>query len=112
MEALPFSREVTKHGDIDLVVLEGELDLATAEGLTDWLVEIGGSTVVVDLSGLTFMDSSGISAMVIARNRLQGEGDDLVLTRPHPIVRRALEVTGLGDWICDWDPHWEDQQEQ
>jgi anti-sigma B factor antagonist len=65
-----FSRRVTDVGDVHLVALTGELDMDTAEGLSDWLVGISGSVVVVDLSGLTFMDSSGISALVGARNRL------------------------------------------
>jgi anti-sigma B factor antagonist len=101
-----FFRAVIDVGDVHVVSLKGELDVATAEGLADWLVEISGSSVVVDLSHLTFMDSSGISAMVVARNRLNAAGDELVLTRPRPIVRRALEVVGLADWVTEWDPTW------
>ena len=48
-------------GEVHLVVLRGELDMATAEGLADWLTCIVGLTVVVDLTELTFMDSSGIT---------------------------------------------------
>ena len=84
--------------------------MATAECLVDWLACIAGSTVVVDLSELTFMDSSGITALVKARNRMADEGNELILTRPHPIVRRALEVTGLTSWLVDWDPRWDDKQ--
>ena len=46
----------------------------SANGLTDALVELAGSTVVVDLSDLTFMDSSGIGALVRARNRIRADG--------------------------------------
>ena len=101
-----FDRGVTDVGGVHVVSLKGELDVATAEGLADWLVDISGSSVVVDLSCLTFIDSSGISAMVVAHNRMKGAGDELVLTRPHPIVRRALEIVGLADWVVDWDPEW------
>lgn len=97
-------------GEVHLVALRGELDMATAEGLADWLTCIVGSTVVVDLTELTFMDSSGISALVMARNRMADEGNGLILTRPQPIVRRALEVTGLTSWLVDWDPRWGDKQ--
>lgn len=90
-------------GDVHLVTLEGELDLDSAEGLPEWLLEISGSRVVIDLSRLSFMDSSGISAIVRARNEL---GDALVLSRPQPNVRRVLEVTGLDSWIGDWNPDW------
>jgi anti-sigma B factor antagonist len=101
-----FSRKETSVGGIHVVSLQGELDMATADGLADWLVEISGSTVVVDLCHLTFMDSSGITALVMARNRMTESGDTLIVTRPHPIVKRALEVAGLGDWVTDWDPAW------
>ncbi len=79
----------------------------TAEGLSGWLAERSGSNVVVDLSGLSFMDSSGISALVTARNHLAQAGNELLLTRPAPIVKRALEVVGLASWVHEWDPKWE-----
>ena len=91
-----------------IVSLHAELDMASAPRLADALVEIAGSTVVVDLSGLTFMDSTGISALVVARNRVLTEGQgELVVTRPAGMVRRALEIVGLGDWIVEWSPDWD-----
>ena len=78
--------------------------MATAEGLADWLASVAGSTVVVDLSELSFLDSSGITALVMARNRMAEDGNELVLTQPHPLVRRTFEVTGLTSWLVDWDP--------
>lgn len=101
-----FSRRVKDVGDLHVVALQGELDMATAEGLSDWLVDQSGSVVVVDLSELTFMDSSGISALVVAQNQMTEQGDSLVLTRPSPMVRKTLEVVGLGGWISDWNPDW------
>lgn len=78
MESM-FSRSVTDVGDAHVVSLSGELDVATARGLLEWFTEIAGSTVVVDLADLTYMDSSGISVMVQAKKKL---GDSFVLTRP------------------------------
>jgi anti-anti-sigma factor len=63
-----FSRGVTDFGDLHLVALRGELDLASADGLVNWLLDISGSTVVIDLADLTFMDSSGIAVMIRAKN--------------------------------------------
>lgn len=102
-----FSRQATKVGDVHVAVLRGELDLDTAEGLSDWLVEMASSPVVVDMSELSFMDSSGITALVIAKNRLAANGDDLILARPHPFVKRVLETVGMADWVTDWDPKWD-----
>lgn len=66
------------------------------------LVDVVGSTVVVDLSDLTFIDSTGISALVVARNRIRADGlGQLVLTRPGRIVGKALEIVGLNRWFVD-----------
>jgi len=98
-----FSRTVTVVGKIHVVTLRGELDMQSAEGLADWLIDSDGSELVVDLSELTFMDTSGITVMVQVRQQL---GDSFVLTRPQPNVRRIFEITGLGEWVADWDPRW------
>ena len=98
-----FFRSVNDVGDIHLVSFRGELDLSTATGLVDWLVEISGSKIVIDLSELTFMDSSGIAVFVQAKNEL---GDSVVLTRPQPNVKRLFEITGLSDLFTEWDPAW------
>ena len=93
--------------DIHVVVLHGELDIVSADGLADALVEIAGSTLVVDLSGLTFMDCSGIDALVVARDRILADGlGQLVVTRPTAIVRKTLEIVGLGTWIVEWSSDW------
>lgn len=95
--------------DVHVVALYGELDIVSAYGLALALVEVAGSTVVVDLSGLTFMDSSGISALVMAKNRIQADGrGQLLLTEARGIVREALEIVGLGSWIVDWSPDWDE----
>ena len=106
-----FSITVREIPGIHVVGLYGELDVATANGLVGSLVELAGSTVVVDLSGLTFMDSTGIGALVTARNRILATGlGELVLTRPGGIVRQALEIVGLGTWIVEWSPDWDEQK--
>lgn len=99
-----FSRNVRDVDGFHVVTLSGELDIASAEGLSDWLVEISGSTVVIDLSEVTFMDSTGLTAFISARNRLRD--DSVVLTRPQPNVLRVFEITGLDKWIVEWDERW------
>jgi anti-sigma B factor antagonist len=94
---------------LHIVALHGELDVVSARGLADALVEAAGSTLVVDLSDLTFMGSSGIGALVVARNRIVADGKgDLVLARPGGIVRKALEIVGLGQWVVEWAPEWDE----
>jgi anti-anti-sigma factor len=95
--------------DVHIVSLKGELDIASADGMADAIVAVDGATVVVDLSGLTFMDSTGISALVVARRRILAEGEgQLVVTRPTQIVRTALEIVGLSAWIVEWSNDWDE----
>lgn len=95
--------------DIHVVALHGELDVVSADGLADALVEVAGSTVVADLSDLTFLDCSGIAALVAARNRIVAKGlGRLVVTRPGAIARRTLEIVGLSGWIVEWSAAWDE----
>ena len=110
MSEFSFTASDLPDPDVHVVALHGELDIVSAGGLADALVEVAGSTVVVDLSGLTFMDCSGIDALVAAKNRILANGlGQLVVTRPSAIVRRALEIVGLGGWIMAWSPDWDRQ---
>lgn len=106
MASDPFTVNVCQSGGIHIASLSGELDLATCEGLPDTLADLG-STVVVDLHGLFFVDSSGLSALIVARQRAEERGFSLVLTRPRDRVRMTLEIVGLADWIVPWSPPWE-----
>jgi anti-sigma B factor antagonist len=100
-----FSVTVLDLPGMHVVALHGELDVVSADGLADVLVEEAGSTLVVDLSGLTFMDCTGIAALVKARNRIRSEGrGQLLLSRPGATIRKTLETVGLGEWIMEWPP--------
>ena len=89
-----------------VVALRGELDACTCRGLAEHLVGRPGSLIVVDLSQLTFMDSSGLGAIHEARREAIRGGGNLVVCRPTPIVYRVLEITGLDTWVTDWNPKW------
>jgi anti-sigma B factor antagonist len=101
-----FGVSVVDVGDVHVVRPTGELDLESADSFTQRLVDIPGSTVVVDLSGLSFMDSSGISALIKVKTQMEHDGDSLLICRPPPNVLRVMEVTGLADWVSEWSPEW------
>lgn len=72
--------------------LEGELDMATADGLTELLQTVeGDDPVVLDFSGVSFMDSSGLRAI------LEGVGlpnrGAVVIQHPSAQVRRVLDIS-------------------
>jgi anti-sigma B factor antagonist len=77
----------------------GEVDVSTASKLRDSLGEIpqGTGIVIVDLSEVTFLDSSGLGVLVAGWKRLStgGEEADLRLVVVRPVIQRVLEVTGL-----------------
>jgi anti-sigma B factor antagonist len=89
-----------------VLILTGELDASTAPGLAAELSRDPGPLVVLDLSELTFIDSSGLGAIHAARQRAMDDGGILVVCRPSPTVHRVLEITGLDIWVADWDPTW------
>ena len=67
------------------IVLLGRLDAVEAPALREQFAEIfraGAITVVVDLVGVSFIDSAGLAALVRARRDAQSAGGDLVLIRP------------------------------
>jgi anti-anti-sigma factor len=101
-----FDIAISQHDRVCIVRMSGELDLASSDRLAALLAELSDATVVVDLADLTFIDSSGIAALVAAKDRLESAGRELVLTRPQPNVDRVLEMTGLEQWISQWRPEW------
>jgi anti-sigma B factor antagonist len=79
------------------MVLTGDLDMATTVDVLGCLHSlVGGRTdVVVDVSGLGFIDSTGLNALVAARREAERLGCTLTLRRPARCVRRVLDITGL-----------------
>jgi anti-anti-sigma factor len=73
--------------------LEGELDIATADGLMDLLRTTADTDdpIVLDFSGVTFMDSSGLRAILQAAS--SEDCGPVVVKDPSPQVRRLLEIS-------------------
>jgi anti-sigma B factor antagonist len=81
-----------------LVAPSGEVDLATARGLGDVLrdeTQDGVGHVVVDLSEVTYLDSTGLGVLLSALRRLTRLGRSLALVCPEGSVRRVFEITDL-----------------
>ncbi len=82
-----------------VVWVSGDVDLAAEASLTHALAEVvaSGSTthVVVDLSGVPFLDSSGIRALVRAHLAAAEVGLELTVRGAHGIVEQVLRLTGV-----------------
>ena len=94
-EALVIERN---DGPPTVLALSGELDAGTAPNLDAALSSVdAGEAIVVDVSRLGFIDSSGLRIIIAADRRHREAGGSLTLQAPSERVRRILEVTGLDE---------------
>lgn len=90
--------DVHQDGNALVVRPAGELDMATNDVLEKDLLdafESSATSIVLDLDGLTFIDSSGLRLLVSAANRAGEDGDRLRIHCEARAVRRMIELTGL-----------------
>jgi len=92
--------EARRHRRTALVAFRGELDLVTvskvAEVLDGLEPQAGGVRhVVLDLRGLTFMDSSGLHELIRQNEFARSNRHNLAVVRGTPAIQRVLEVSGV-----------------
>lgn len=99
MHAQPFGvticdRTIRVYGDVDMAVTEQLVDAirCCAQSVDD-------RTVALDLTNLTFLDSTGINALIRSHQDLAGMGKELVLHGIPERVRRTLTVAGVVDHL-------------
>lgn len=93
-----FGVDVDEQRDPVVVSVRGELDMSTTTKLTEALAEAApaAARVVVDLSAVSFLDSSAIGTLVTAGRARNDAGGRLQIGPRSAIVDRVLEITGLG----------------
>ena len=102
-----FRLTVRADGERALVIPVGELDLMSAGALENAVVglfERGIAQVVVDLRGLSFMDSTGIRALLTCHGRAQRENARLAIILGDGRTRRPLELCGVLGTLHVVDP--------
>jgi anti-sigma B factor antagonist len=85
---------------LTVVSVVGELDVATAPSLRDRLEEVidhGAPTVVVDLLGVSFIDSTALGVLIGALKRCEAAGTTLRIVVAEPRILKIFEITGLTD---------------
>jgi anti-sigma B factor antagonist len=85
-----------------IVVLSGDLDLATVPKLRERLADLVDCDVidlVIDIANLEFIDSSGISAIVMTLEHVRSRGGSLVLRNANPMAMKIFEITGLKEHL-------------
>jgi len=101
MELDPHGDLVVRHAredDTATVVVGGEIDSHSAPRLEEVLLNLVGegvTSVVIDLGGVGFIDSSGLRVLIALRKRLGEEPGSVTLRHATPGTLRLLEMTGL-----------------
>jgi anti-sigma B factor antagonist len=92
--ASAFSVEAERVDDSVLLHVRGEIDIATCERLRDGIEPHLGprQTMILDLSGVEFMDSACLRVLEHARGTLTADGGSLILRNPSAAARRLLTV--------------------
>jgi anti-sigma B factor antagonist len=94
---------VEDRGRVAVVRPAGDVDIMTCGVLRESLDALDRD-VVVDLSGVPFMDSSGLGVLAMQRRRLEAAGSTLRLANPTDLVAHLLQVTGLEFWLSGDPP--------
>jgi anti-sigma B factor antagonist len=92
------SLSVTPDRECITVLAAGELDISNAtdlEARIQKLSDAGWATVVLDLRGVTFMDSTGLRALQRSRRAMHARGRRVTIVDASDVVRRLFALTGM-----------------
>lgn len=98
MPASPNRLSIADQGPCSVSV-SGEIDAHSAPTLAEHLNDCAcaDTDIVIDMSGVTFMDSSGLRVLIDLHQRVESAPHGLVLHAPSDSVLRLLEIAGLDD---------------
>ncbi|GAB1641754.1 STAS domain-containing protein [Krasilnikovia sp. MM14-A1259] len=95
--------DVQRHPDATTVVLAGEIDMVTcaqvSQVVTELLHDDQRVPVVLDMADVTFLDSSGIRALLICHKDAKRFGRQIDIRPVHDRVRQVLQVCGLEELL-------------
>jgi anti-sigma B factor antagonist len=93
------SVSIERRADATIVVVVGDIDMSTVEQLDSGIIAAAGTDesndVLVDLSGVTFMDSTGINALLKGRRVADACGRRYRVVGAAGIVHQVLDLTGV-----------------
>lgn len=94
------SVDVTKDDASIVVTVAGEIDLGSVAILEEELDTVDASSeIVLDCSGVRFIDSSGLRLLAVAARRIASAGGSLRLRNPSTCVRRVVQIAGFEELI-------------
>ena len=92
-----------RENDFELLIIDGrpairgDCDFAAVRDIESWLGTFEGRPLEVDLSGVTFFESTALRAVLNAR----GRNPHIRVVNPSRAVIRVLEITGTGNYLVD-----------
>lgn len=87
-----------EKGDVTVVVPHGSLDIDTRKLFKDvliGLIDTGATAILVDLSAVDFMTSTGLSALIMAAMRLEKESGKFAVCSLNENIMRVFEISGF-----------------
>jgi anti-anti-sigma factor len=93
---------VDRSGGRATARLSGDLDIVTSEEVKRELAQLiddGHSVLALDLSGVGFVDSSGLGVLVGVHRHAESQGASFLVRSVPPQVQRLFEITRLGDLL-------------
>lgn len=88
------------NDNVRVIVLAGEIDLYSAPKLKQemaMLLESGIRQVIIDLSSVEYLDSTGLGVIIGGLRRIKEKNGSLSLVGLSPLIRRVIEITRLND---------------
>lgn len=100
--AVTLSLSTHRYADVFTIAVQGEIDLSTAPELDREIAAAhhGDATaVVVDLAGVTFLDSAGINTLLKGRRLAEEHGQRFRVAGADGVVRQLLDLTGVWEHL-------------
>lgn len=99
-KANPLEITMDRNGDDVRLVVSGEIDLETSASLSEALSEVVSSRhVSLDLTDVGYMDSTGLRAILVAKEEVERAGGALDVAAASNIVGRLIEISGVGELL-------------
>jgi anti-sigma B factor antagonist len=96
----PLEITIDRDGDDVRLIVSGEVDLESSRALSEALSEVVSSRQVsLDLTGVGYMDSTGLRTILVAKEELERAGGNLNVVAASNIVNRLIEISGVSELL-------------